>query len=87
MRLDPSKMNTLYANFVAIAGSADEVVLYLGANSLLPGQREPIVQLEQRVIMLPSNAKRLMLALQQTIAAHEERFGPIEVPPPPKRPG
>jgi hypothetical protein len=32
-------------------------------------------------MMLPANAKRLMLALQQAIHAHEERFGPIELPP------
>ncbi len=84
VRLDPSRMESLYANFVAIAGSADEIVLYLGANSPLPGQKEPLVQLSHRVIFLPANAKRLMLALQQTVTAHEDRFGPIEIPPPPR---
>jgi hypothetical protein len=59
-------------------------VLYLGANSPLPGQAEPNVGVSHRVIMLPSNAKRLMMALQQTVKAHEDRFGPIEVTPPRK---
>lgn len=81
LRFDMSKMETLYANFVAIAGSPEEIVLYLGANSPIPGQKEPVVQVAQRVVMLPANAKRLMMALQQTVKAHEDRFGPIEIPP------
>jgi hypothetical protein len=33
-------------------------------------------------VLLPTNAKRLMFALQQALRAHEDRFGPIELPPP-----
>ncbi|MBN2447502.1 MAG: DUF3467 domain-containing protein [Phycisphaerae bacterium] len=84
VRFDTSKMESVYANFVALAGSADEVVLYVGANTPMPGQQEPVVSLSHRVIMMPPNAKRLMLALQQTMKAHEDRFGPIEIPPPPR---
>ena len=82
IRFDLSRMESLYANFVALAGSAEEIVLYLGANSPLPGQSEPIVLVSHRVVMLPANAKRLLIALQQTVKAHEERFGPIEIAPP-----
>jgi hypothetical protein len=82
VRFDMSRMDTVYANFVALAGSQEEIILYLGANSPLPGQNEPNVGVSHRVIMLPSNAKRLMMALQQTVKAHEDRFGPIEVTPP-----
>lgn len=82
VRFDMSRTETVYSNFVAMAGTAEEVVLYLGANSPLPGQNEPVVTVSHRVMMLPSNAKRLMLALQQTVKAHEDRFGPIEIPPP-----
>jgi hypothetical protein len=87
VRFDISRMETIYANFVAMAGSAEEIVLYMGANSPLPGQTEPMVQVSQRVVLLPANAKRLMLALQQTVKAHEDRFGPIELPiqQPPKQ--
>lgn len=80
IRFDLSRMETIYANFVAMAGSADEIVLYMGANTPLPGQTEPIVQVSERVILQPTNAKRLMIALQQTVKAHEDRFGPIELP-------
>ena len=81
LRLDTSGMETVYANFFALAGSQDELVLYVGANSPLPNVSQPSLKVSHRVMMLPANAKRLMLALQQAIHAHEERFGPIELPP------
>jgi len=82
IRLDTSKMETVYANFFALAGAPDEITIYLGANSPMPGARQPTVPVSHRILMLPGNAKRLMLALQQTIKAHEVRFGPIEITPP-----
>ncbi|MEP0848093.1 MAG: DUF3467 domain-containing protein [Phycisphaerae bacterium] len=86
VRLDASGMETMYANFFALAGTSDEITIYLGAHSQLPGMREPIAKLETRVLMNPGNAKRLMLGLQQAIKAHEERFGVIELAPPGKPP-
>lgn len=80
--LDASQMETVYANFFAIAGSADELTVYLGANSPMPGSKAPAVRISHRLMLLPANAKRLMLALQQTVKAHEDRFGPIEIAPP-----
>ncbi len=82
VRLDASTMETVYANFFALAASPDEVTIYLGANSPLPNVREPIVKLSHRLMLMPANAKRLMIALQQTVKAHEDRFGPIEIAPP-----
>ena len=89
IRLDTDAMTTLYANFFALAGSSDEMVLYLGTNSPLPNVPQPAIKISHRLMMLPANAKRLMLALQQAIKAHEERFGVIELPPPrrPENPG
>lgn len=86
VRLDVSHMETVYANSFAVAGSADEVVLHVGTNLPMPGMKEPVVRISHRITMLPPNAKRLMIALQQTMKAHEDRFGPIELPPPPRRP-
>lgn len=88
IRIDTSAMDTLYANFFAIAASADEITIYLGANSPMPGVKEPVVKVGQRLLLLPQNAKRLLVALQQTVKAHEDRFGPIEITPPrPTGPG
>lgn len=80
IRLDVSTTETVYANFFALAGSPDEMVLYVGANAALPNAAPPPIKLSHRLIMLPVNAKRLMLALQQAVKAHEDRFGPIELP-------
>ncbi len=85
IRVDVSKMDSVYANFFALAGSADEIVIYCGANSALPGVGNMPMQISHRVIMLPATAKRLLIALEQTVKAHEDRFGPIEIAPP-KRP-
>ena len=86
IRLDTEHMETIYANFFALAGSPDEMVVYLGANSPLPNVTQPAAKVSHRLMLIPANAKRLMLALQQAVKAHEDRFGPIELPPPPRRP-
>ncbi|MGD8451153.1 MAG: DUF3467 domain-containing protein [Phycisphaerae bacterium] len=82
VRLDVGQMETVYANSFAVAGSAEEIVLHLGTNLPMPGLKQPVVKITHRVALLPANAKRLMIALQQTMKAHEDRFGPIELPPP-----
>ncbi len=81
LRLDTANMQTVYANFFALAGSPEEFVIYLGANSPLPNVQQPVIHLSHRLMLLPSNAKRLLIALQQAVKAHEDRFGPIELPP------
>ncbi len=82
VRLEIGQMETVYANSFALAGAPDEVAIYVGANLPLPNVKEPVVRISHRIVLLPANAKRLMIALQQTIKAHEERFGPIEISPP-----
>lgn len=86
IQLDVGSAETVYANFFALAGSPDELVIYLGTNSPLPNVQKPVMKASHRVMLLPANAKRLALALQQAVTAHEDRFGPIELPPPPRRP-
>ncbi len=81
VRFDISQMETVYANFFALAGSTDELVVYLGANSPLPNMPQPVLRVSHRLMLTPPNAKRLMIALQQAVKTHEDRFGPIELPP------
>jgi hypothetical protein len=38
IRLDTDRMKTIYANFFALAGTPEELVLYLGATSPLPSR-------------------------------------------------
>lgn len=87
IRLDTDAMETIYANFFALAGSSDELVIYFGANSPLPNVPQPAIKVSHRLMLLPANGKRLLIALQQAIKAHEDRFGPIELPPQRRPPG
>jgi len=84
VRVDLSGLETVYANAFALANSAEEVTIYLGVNSALPGVKQPVLKVSHRIVLIPANAKRLVLALQQAVKNYEERFGPIELPPPPK---
>jgi hypothetical protein len=84
IRLDATGMDTVYANSFALATSPDEITLYVGVNSPMPGVKQPTVKISHRLVLIPPHAKRLMLALQHTVKAYEDRFGPIELPPPPK---
>ncbi len=81
VQLNAANMDTVYANSFAMATTPDEISLYLGVNTPLPNAKQPMIMITHRVVMFPQNAKRLMLALQQTIKAYEDRFGPIELPP------
>ena len=84
VRLDASQIDTVYANSFAVTSSPEEIALYLGVNTPLPGMNQPVVKLTHRLILNPQNAKRLMQVMQHTVKAHEDRFGPIELPPPPQ---
>lgn len=77
--VDASRMETVYANMFAISFLPDEMTVFLGTNTVLPQANTPLAMLSHRVILNPQNAKRLAIALQQTVKQHEERFGPIEV--------
>ena len=77
--IDASRMETVYANMFAISFTPDEMTIFLGTNTVMPNANTPLAMLSHRVILNPQNAKRLALALQQTVKQHEERFGPIEL--------
>jgi hypothetical protein len=63
----------LYASQCNISISAEEAILHFG--QILPG-RPQAVPIARVCVSLP-HAKRIMLALQQSLLNHEEMFGPI----------
>ncbi|MDX2198815.1 MAG: DUF3467 domain-containing protein [Phycisphaerae bacterium] len=85
VRIDASRMDTIYSNFFATSATGEEITVYLGANSLAPNSTQPMPILSHRLMLTPPNAKRMMQALQQTVTAYEKNFGPIEVTPPPRQ--
>ena len=86
VRIDAGGMETVYANSFMMASSEDEITMFLGANTPMPGLKQPMIKITHRMVLLPRNAKRLLHALKQTVAAYEDRFGPIELPPSPGGP-
>ena len=83
IRVDESKMQTVYANTIRTSSTADELVLDFGIN--LPhqqGQDGQIVMnfaVGSRVVMNWVAAKRLLMSLSQAVGNFEKRFGEIDV--------
>lgn len=64
-----------FSNFAQVASTPDAFVLDF---SFVQG---PSGWLLSRILLSPQHAKRLSVALAETIAKHEERFGKIEAGP------
>ena len=69
---------THYANFFTIMGSRDAVLLSFGTQFSSPDT----VQLEQKIVLSPANAKRMALSLGQVIRRFESDHGEIDVSAP-----
>ncbi|MDX2114704.1 MAG: DUF3467 domain-containing protein [Planctomycetota bacterium] len=85
IRLDESKMVVTYANTIRTTTTTDEIIMDFGLN--MPVQQSPNEPVGMhfgvgsRVVMNWTGAKRLMLSLQQAVAAYEQNFGVIELAP------
>jgi hypothetical protein len=64
-----------FSNFAQVSSTPDSFVLDF---SFVQG---PAGWLLSRILLSPQHAKRLSVALSETIAKHEERFGKIEAGP------
>jgi uncharacterized protein VirK/YbjX len=70
---------TVYTNFARVSATPEELIIDLGinANPFAEGQQEVLVS--TKAILGLYTAKRLLAALQMTIARHEEVFGVLEL--------
>jgi hypothetical protein len=70
---------TLYSNYAAVTSTPDELIFRFCQRSL-EGEERPLEI--ARVIVSLSHAKRILMALGQTLKAYEELFGqiPLEKP-------
>jgi hypothetical protein len=71
--------NSVYTNFARVSATPEEIIIDLGVNSnpFAEGQQE--VKVSTKAILGLYTAKRLLAALQVTIARHEEVFGLLEL--------
>ena len=90
LRIDQRNMNTSYTNAFRTNATADEVILDLGLNQVIPSNPGPdgkkaevsaeiMFDINQRVILNYYTAKRLAITLGQIVRKHEERFGELKL--------
>jgi len=69
------------ANFVRVRDTTEEFILDFGMNDEAPAAPKRAIEIDQRIVMSPYTAKRLLLALEVTVGSHERTFGKIETDP------
>ena len=74
---DDSALAT-YANFCRVTGSPEELIVDFGLNPQPIGVPKDPIEVKQRIIVNFYTAKRLLAALQMSIARHEAVFGVLE---------
>lgn len=67
-----------YANFCRVTGSPEELIVDFGLNPQPVGVPKDPIQVKQRIIVNFYTAKRLLAALQMSVARHEAVFGVLE---------
>ena len=75
--LKPEIAQGTYSNLAIISHSRSEFIIDFAA--MLPGLGGP--QVNNRIIMNPEHAKRLLMALEDNVAKYENQFGTIATGP------
>lgn len=71
-------MSALYANYVKVQPSPEELVLDFGLNTNLPGSPMTPIKISQRLVLNYFTAKRLWGGLGVALQRHEQTFGVLE---------
>jgi hypothetical protein len=80
VKWDDSNLRSSYANVCNAASTREEVTLLFGTNQTWhTGQSTVTVELNDRIILNPSAAKRLSILLGNVIEEYEKRYGDIPV--------
>jgi hypothetical protein len=82
LRWDDAKMQTRYANVVQVTGTREEIALLLGTHQIWQvgkDVKEVVVPLEERVLLNPAAAKRLLLQLGILLRGYEQKYGAIQL--------
>lgn len=78
-----SNMRSVYANICNVTSTREETKLLFGMNQTgLSGRKEDSITPEALIILSPSTAKRLGMALNNVILHHESRYGSLELESP-----
>ena len=75
---DDSQVVAAYTNFCRVTGTSEELIVDFGLNTQGAGVPTRPIKLTQRAVMNFYTAKRLLGALQMSVARHEQAFGVLE---------
>lgn len=78
VQVNDSNTMATYANFCRVTGSPEELIVDFGLNPQPIGVPKEPIEVKQRIIVNFFTAKRLLAALQMSIARHEAVFGVLE---------
>ncbi len=78
VQVDDQNAMATYANFCRVTGSPEELIVDFGLNPQPIGVPKDPIQVKQRIIVNFFTAKRLLAALQMSVARHESVFGVLE---------
>ena len=78
VQVDDHDALATYANFCRVTGSPEELIIDFGLNPQPVGVPKDPIQVKQRIIVNFFTAKRLLAALQMSVARHESVFGVLE---------
>ena len=79
--IDESSVDSYYSSITRISGTAEEILIDFSQGIRPTGQDTAVLKVDARVTLSPWAAKRLALALGQTIQRYEQAYGPLEVDP------
>lgn len=79
IQLNDEKAVCGYSNFCRVVGTPEELIIDFGLNPQPVGIPTIPINISQRVVLNYATAKRMLLALQQTIQRHEATFGVVEI--------
>ena len=79
IHLDDKQAHAAYANFARVTATPEEVIIdfALNPNPFMAGRQD--IQVSQRLIVNFFTAKRLWIALGQTLQRHEATYGAVEL--------
>jgi hypothetical protein len=82
--INEEKMETSYANAFRTNGTAEEVMIDFGMNTVAraaqpSGPAQILFQLTDRIVLNYFSPKRLAITLTQMIRRHEQQFGELEL--------
>ncbi|MEI7766939.1 MAG: DUF3467 domain-containing protein [Phycisphaerae bacterium] len=80
VRVREEKAQTYYSNVVRVGGTAEELIVDFAINHQDPENPGVLMMdINAKIVMNLYAAKRLTLALSQTVQRYEQQFGPIEL--------